>query len=222
MDRATPGERNPSPLKEWHGAHTGGRCCPHEDITILPADLPQRQSRIVWVKYLRAQSSKWQAWQWIRHLLAFQGFGAILQSKLLSSHWSRVVTIKPWGTTNINVDNITQLLSHGIRKTLQYAGYLLLLLLLYINNNNNNNNHPAQCWASSSILFTSKSRQWFLLTEYVYLQGIHLYQSKSLLAASTVNRELGNMVSGVWSRFISAQSPHHSVTRMLSCIILTI
>lgn len=44
------------------------------------------------------------------------------------------------------------------------------------------------------------------LTEYVYLQGIHLYQSKSLLAASVVNRELGNMVSGVWSRFISAQS----------------
>lgn len=35
------------------------------------------------------------------------------------------------------------------------------------------------------------------LTEYVYLRGIHLYQSKSLLAASTVNRELGNMVSGV-------------------------
>lgn len=35
------------------------------------------------------------------------------------------------------------------------------------------------------------------LTEYVYLQGIHLYQSKPLLAASDVNRELGNMVSGV-------------------------
>lgn len=44
------------------------------------------------------------------------------------------------------------------------------------------------------------------LTEYVYLQGIHLYQSKPLLAASDVNRELGNMVSGVWLRFISAQS----------------
>lgn len=35
------------------------------------------------------------------------------------------------------------------------------------------------------------------LTEYVYLQGMHLHQSKSLLAASTVTRELGNMVSGV-------------------------
>lgn len=44
------------------------------------------------------------------------------------------------------------------------------------------------------------------LTEYVYLQGTQLYQSKSLLAASIVNKELGNMVTGVWSRFISAQS----------------
>lgn len=143
MNRATPGERNPPPLKEWHGAHTGGRCCPREDIVILLADLPQRQSRIARVKYLRAQSSKWQEWQWIRHLLAFQGFGAILQSKLLSSHWCCVVTMKPWGTTNINADNVTQLLSHGIRKTLQPAGYLLLLLLLYNNNNNINHLHSA-------------------------------------------------------------------------------
>lgn len=156
MNRATPGERNPFPLKEWHRAHTGGRRCPREDIAILPADLPQRQSRIVRVKYLRAQSSKWQEWQWIRHLLAFQGFGAILQSKLLSSHWCRVVTMKPWGTTNISVDNVTQLLSHGIRKTLQYAGYLLLLLLLYINNNNSNNHLPG---AGLHLLFCLPQNQ---------------------------------------------------------------
>lgn len=137
MNRATTGERNPALLKEWHGAHMGGRCCQCEDIVILPADPPQRQSRIARVKYLGAQSSKWQEWQWIRHLLAFQGFGEILQSKLLSSHWCCVVTMKPWGTTNISADNVTQLRSHGIRKTLQYAGYLLLLSLLYINNRNN-------------------------------------------------------------------------------------
>lgn len=110
--------------------------------------------------------------------------------------------MKPWGTANINADNVMQLLSHGIRKTLQHAGYLLLLLY----NNNNNNNHHLHSDRLHLLLFHLLENQGSHSFDYVYLQGIHLYQCKCLLAASVVNRKLSNMVSRVWSRFISAQS----------------
>lgn len=100
------GRGNLSIFKQWCGSHTGGSRCPCEDTVILLTDLLQRQNNIVGVKCLRAQSSKWQEWQRIRHLLAFQGFGTTLQSKLLSSHWCHVVTTRPRGSTNISEDSI--------------------------------------------------------------------------------------------------------------------
>lgn len=73
-----------------------------------------------------------------------------------------------------------------------YYCYILMMIILII--------ITTTCTVLRFIFFYFvyfKTKAVIPLTEYVYLQGIHLYQSKSLLAASIVNRELGNMVTGV-------------------------